>query len=30
MKRTCEKQSANGRRGERGSVLAISTFGMLA
>ncbi|MDQ1613815.1 MAG: hypothetical protein QOG00_3746 [Pyrinomonadaceae bacterium] len=30
MKRTCDKQSANGRRGERGSVLAISTFGMLA
>jgi hypothetical protein len=30
MKRACEKQSANERRGERGSVLAISTFGMLA
>ncbi|MDQ1559351.1 MAG: hypothetical protein QOD32_2411 [Pyrinomonadaceae bacterium] len=30
MKRACKKQSANGRRGERGSVLAISTFGMLA
>jgi len=30
MKRACEKQSSKERRGERGSVLAISTFGMLA
>ena len=30
MKRSCQRQSLNQRRGERGSVLAISTFGMLA
>jgi Flp pilus assembly protein TadG len=30
MKRTGEKQNSQERRGERGSVLAISTFGMLA
>jgi len=30
MKRTCERESLKERRGERGSVLAISTFGMLA
>jgi Flp pilus assembly protein TadG len=30
MKKTCEKQNSKDRRGERGSVLAISTFGMLA
>ncbi len=30
MKRTCERRNAKERRGERGSVLAISTMGMLA
>ncbi|HEY0101483.1 MAG TPA: pilus assembly protein TadG-related protein [Pyrinomonadaceae bacterium] len=30
MKRTSQKESLRERRGERGSVLAISTFGMLA
>lgn len=30
MKKMCQRQSSRNRRSERGSVLAISTFGMLA